>query len=266
MKKFFVSFCLAAATLGLSSCGSTKNTAVLADIDGEWSIIEINGAAVVPAPGQAYPYIGFDKATGRVHGNAGCNRLMGSFDVQAAPGTIDLSRLGTTRMMCPDMTVEQNVLNALAQVKQYVRLGDENIGLCGKSLKRPIMVLKRKAPDMTLADLNGKWKIVEAGGVAIPDTLENQPFIELDTAAKTMHGQAGCNLINGGFQTEEGEPASISFSQFISTMMACPDMEIEDRVKQALNATRTFARIQDGENRVGFYDAEGTLVVVLIKE
>ena len=62
MKKFFVSFCLAAATLGLSSCGSTKNTAVLADIDGEWSIIEINGAAVVPAPGQAYPYIGFDKA------------------------------------------------------------------------------------------------------------------------------------------------------------------------------------------------------------
>ncbi len=51
MKKILVSFCMAAVVAGLSSCGSTKNTAVLADIDGEWNIIEINGTAVVPAPG-----------------------------------------------------------------------------------------------------------------------------------------------------------------------------------------------------------------------
>ena len=68
MKKILVTFCLAAAMAGLSSCGSTKQAAAsLADINGEWNIIEINGAAVVPAPGQAYPYIGFDKATGRLY-------------------------------------------------------------------------------------------------------------------------------------------------------------------------------------------------------
>ena len=244
MKKILVTFCLAAVMTGLSSCGSSKYvTASVADIDGEWSIIEINGTAVVPAPGQAYPYIGFDQATGRVHGNAGCNRLMGTFDVLAEPGHIDLSQLGTTRMMCPDMTVEQNVLNALAQVKRYVKLDDENIALCGKSARRPILVLKKKAPDMTVADLNGKWKIVEAMGVAVP------------------HAQAGCNLLNGGYQTDESNPASISFPQLISTMMACPDMETEDRVKQALNTTCTFGRLQEG--RVGFYDADNTLVMVL---
>lgn len=263
MKKILVSFCLAAAVAGLSSCASTKNVAVLADIDGEWNIIEINGTAVVPAPGQAYPYIGFDKATGRVHGNAGCNRLMGSFDVNAEPGTIDLSQLGTTRMMCPDMTVEQNVLNALSQVKKYVKLGGENIGLCAKSLKHPLLVLKKKVPEMTVADLNGKWKIVEAMGITLPDSLENQPFIELNAAEKKLHGNAGCNLINGAFQTEEKNPASIAFPQFISTMMACPDMDTEDRVKQALNNTRSFGRLQEG--KVGFYDADNTLVLVLKK-
>lgn len=261
MKKVFVSLCLAAVMAGLSSCGSTKNPALPADLDGEWNIIEINGAAVVPAPGQTFPYIGFDKATGRVHGNAGCNRLMGSFDIHAEAGTIDLSRLGTTRMMCPDMTVEQNVLNALAQVKQYVKLGEENIGLCGKSAKRPILVLKKKTPDITLADLDGKWKIVEAQGAVIPDSLESQPFVEIKAAEKSLHGNAGCNLINGSFQTEEGNPTSISFPQLTSTMMACPDLKLEDLVKQALNATRFFGRLQEG--RVGFYDADNTLVMVL---
>ena len=67
MKKILVTFCLAAVMTGLSSCGSTKQAAAsLADIEGEWNIVEINGAAVVPAPGQTFPYIGFDKATGRV--------------------------------------------------------------------------------------------------------------------------------------------------------------------------------------------------------
>ena len=48
MKKMFVSFCMASALIGLSSCGSTKSVATLSSIGGEWNIIEINGTAVVP--------------------------------------------------------------------------------------------------------------------------------------------------------------------------------------------------------------------------
>jgi heat shock protein HslJ len=115
MKKVFVSLCMAATVAGLSSCASTKNAATLSSLSGEWNIIEINGSAVVPAPNQEFPFIGFDTKTGQVYGNSGCNRLMGSFDVNAKPGQIDLGALGSTRMMCPDMTVEKNVLAALGQ-------------------------------------------------------------------------------------------------------------------------------------------------------
>ena len=52
MKKVLVSLCMAGALVALSSCRSSKDAATLSSINGEWNIIEINGAAVVPAPNQ----------------------------------------------------------------------------------------------------------------------------------------------------------------------------------------------------------------------
>ena len=96
MKKVIVSLCMAGALIALSSCRSSKDAATLSSINGEWNIIEINGAAVVPAPNQEFPFIGFDTNTGKVFGNSGCNRMMGSFDVNAKPGTIESRSYGTT--------------------------------------------------------------------------------------------------------------------------------------------------------------------------
>lgn len=143
MKKAFVSLCMASALMGLSSCGSTKNVATVSAIDGEWNVIEINGAVVVPAPGQDFPFIAFNAEDGTVYGSTGCNRLTGSFDVNAKPGTIDLGALGSTRMMCPDMTVEDNLFAALAKVKGYKPLGDKTVALCSSSDK-PLVVLQKK--------------------------------------------------------------------------------------------------------------------------
>lgn len=53
---------MASVLMGLSSCASTKNAATLSSISGEWNIIEVNGTAVVPAPGQNF-HIGFDTKT-----------------------------------------------------------------------------------------------------------------------------------------------------------------------------------------------------------
>ncbi len=143
MKKVFVSLCMAGVLIALSSCRSSKDVVTLSSINGEWNIIEINGAAVVPAPNQEFPFIRFDTTTGKVSGNSGCNRMTGSFDVNAKPGTIEFGTMAGTRMACPDMTLEQNVLSALGQVKKYKKLGKENIALCSSS-NRPVIVLQKK--------------------------------------------------------------------------------------------------------------------------
>ena len=263
MKKVLLSICMVSAVFAMSSCGSTKEAASLSSLNGEWNIIEVNGSAIVPAENQELPFIGFDTATGKVYGNSGCNRMMGSIDLNSKPGTIDMSRLGSTRMACPDMTLEQNVLSALGQVKKYKKLGKENIALCGSS-NRPIIVLQKKAPTVKLSDLSGKWMISEAGGQAIPEGMEKQPFIEFNLSEKRIHGNAGCNLINGGFVADNENSSAISFPQLISTMMACPDMEVEGRVMKALNEVKSFGKLAGGG--IGLYDADNTLVMVLVKK
>ena len=260
MKKTIVSLC---ATALLLSCGSVKNAVTVADINGEWDIIEINGIAVVPAPDQEFPFIGFDANDGRVYGNSGCNRMMGTFGANAKPGRIDLSQLGSTRMMCPDMTLENNVLSALARVKTYRKLDDGNMALCGSS-KRPIIILKKKgANELASLDLAGQWYVEEVGGDAVSQEMEKQPFLEFNMEEKRLHGNAGCNIINGQFQLGDQKDGNqmITFGQMISTMMVCPDMEVEGKILKALNAVKSFRKLSD--DRIGFYDEKGASLMTL---
>ena len=76
---------MVSAVFAMSSCGSTKEAASLSSLNGEWNIIEVNGSAIVPAENQELPFIGFDTATGKVYGNSGCNRMMGSIDLEFKP-------------------------------------------------------------------------------------------------------------------------------------------------------------------------------------
>lgn len=261
MKKVMFSLGMAALLL---SCGSVKNAVTVSDLDGEWNIIEINGTAVVPAPDQPFPFIGFSMADGRVYGNSGCNRLMGSIDLNVKPGEIDLGQLGSTRMMCPDMTLERNVLSALSQVKKYRKLSDGNMALCGSS-KRPILVLQRKEAD-TLVEpsvLDGRWSVELVGGIPVPKDIEKQPFLEFNTLEKRLHGNAGCNIINGSFELENGENSKLTFGQVISTMMACPDMTLESQILQAINSVKSFGVTDEGN--IELYNESGTPVLLLKK-
>ena len=112
-----------------------------------------------------------------------------------------------------------------------------------------------------LADLAGKWMIVEADKQAIADNMENQPFVEFNLDEKRLHGNAGCNVFNGEFLVDEAAPTAIAFPQVITTMMACPDMDVEGRILKALNEVRTFGVLADGA--VGFYNESNDLVLVV---
>ena len=116
---------------------------------------------------------------------------------------------------------------------------------------------------MKLSVLNGEWKIKEVNGEAITSGMEKQPFIAFDVKKKTLHGNAGCNLINGGFETSTTNAKSISFPGVASTMMACPDMEVDGKILKAMNEVKSFDKLSGGG--IGLYDANNALVIVLEK-
>ena len=97
---------------------------------------------------------------------------------------------------------------------------------------------------------------------SIPTDMENQPFIEFDIKTKRIHGNAGCNIMNGEFQVDANNPSFISFPGVITTMMSCPDMDIESKILNAVNSVQSFAKVAGG---VGFYNGEGQLVLVIEK-
>lgn len=245
----------------LLACGSSKETTALSAINGEWSIVEINGSAVVPASGQEYPFIGFETTTGKVYGNSGCNRMMGSFDPRLEPGVLNLSQMAGTKMMCQNMTTERNVLNALKNVKGYKKVG-KKIALTN-SRNRPIVMLETKKVTTKVANLEGEWKITEVNGQPIPTDLDRKPFLSFDVEKKRVHGNAGCNMINGGYITEDNNPMSISFPAMAATMMACPDMTLEKKIMDALNIVKTYDIFND--KSVGLYAESGELVIRLSK-
>lgn len=253
MKKMLISAAAFAAVV-LSSCGTTGKSV---DISGDWNVVSVKGEQV-----EGNPYIGFDLAEGRIYGNAGCNRIMGGVEVDSVnPGKIGFTGVGATRMMCPDMETEQKVLEALNEVAGY-QASSAGVELTDKDGNVLMSLEKKEAPAVSVNDINGKWNITKVEGAAV-EVADKTPFISFNVAENAVHGNGGCNIINGSFSQEEGNPSSLKFGQMISTMMAGPGMETERNVLSAMNKVASFVVNEDGT--LSLMDVADNEVLLLVK-
>lgn len=253
MKKTLISAAAFAAVL-LSSCGTASKSV---DISGEWNVVSVEGKEVT-----GNPYIGFDMENGRLYGNAGCNRIMGGVEIDSVnPGHIGLTNTGATRMMCPDMETEQKVLEALNEVAGY-KASATGVELTDKDGKVLMSLEKREAPAVSINDINGEWTISKVDGVEI-EVADKTPFLSFNVADNAVHGNGGCNIINGSFSQEEGNASSLKFGQMISTMMAGPGMETEGKVLEAMNKVASFVVNEDGT--LSLMDAGNNEVLLLVR-
>ncbi|MCL3850682.1 MULTISPECIES: META domain-containing protein [Parabacteroides] len=119
MKKYLF-LCLAVVGIAVfASCKSQKAVvATFSDLDGEWSVVELNGKRLDPADSKQLIVI--DVARKHLSGNAGCNRMNGNIEyTDAQKNIIKFPQVATTRMACPDMKGEQEFLDALNKVVRF---------------------------------------------------------------------------------------------------------------------------------------------------
>lgn len=255
MKKLFLFAAVLFAAV-MTSCGTSGNQV---DLSGEWNIVSVEGQKL---EGESSPFVGFDIKEGRLYGNAGCNNIMGSLELDSVnPGRIVLSNIGATRMMCPDMNTESKVLGALNNVSGY-QASANGVELTDGSGKVVLSLEKREAAPVSAVSLDGEWIISKVDG-AVVEVEEKTPFLAFNTADKTVHGNAGCNIVNGSFEMSEGNASSLKFGQMISTMMAGPGMETEGKILAALGKVVSFVPNADGS--LSLNDAEGNEVILLTK-
>lgn len=114
----------------------------LADLQGEWRLMKVYGKAL-PSGMESVPCLVFDISGRRISGHAGCNRLNGEFKTGEETGNaISFPAVATTRMDCPDMRTEQEVLSALDKVRSFGLLGNGNLALFDTD-GNPVMELTR---------------------------------------------------------------------------------------------------------------------------
>ena len=83
-----------------------------------WKLLELHGNPITPANNAKEAHIIFHIDGNRFSGDAGCNRLMGSYQTKEH-NRIVLSSAATTMMMCIDMETETNFLQVLDTADSY---------------------------------------------------------------------------------------------------------------------------------------------------
>lgn len=147
MKNWFYFGCLVAAFALWTGCKTAKGPGVtFNDLTGEWNVIEMNGKSLNPA--ETHQTVRLDMAQRTLSGNAGCNRMMGKMEYNDyQPHILKFVQIATTRMACPDMSGEQELLDTLNKVVRFEAEGEgrpvERVALYGIDNTK-LLVLQRQ--------------------------------------------------------------------------------------------------------------------------
>jgi len=120
MKTVYSILLICLCVWGFISC-KTLNTYKVEDLSGKWTIISVKDE---PVQSLIIPFLEFDVAAKRVHGNTGCNTLSAAFESDAKDkSAIKLSAPITTMMACINMDTEAKILQVITDIA-YIKKGE----------------------------------------------------------------------------------------------------------------------------------------------
>ncbi|MCH4156735.1 MAG: META domain-containing protein [Muribaculaceae bacterium] len=220
---------------------------------GEWTIVTIKSKKVYT---RERAFVNFDSATKRFYGNNGCNTINGSFSV-TQPSSISFSDIIATQDVCRNsVTPEKTVMKAFndaAEFRSFLNNGIMYMQILN-SRGGNVMLLKQQNLDF----LNGAWTVTCIDG----DTLINSKSrIVIDTEELKLHGNSGCNTINGTVVIDPDKDWAIQFQQINSTNTPCSEIDKETSLLVALEEVESCRKIDN--NNMQLLDKKGNISVEL---
>lgn len=229
---------------------------ILKTFDGEWSIVEVNGENVV-VNGENHPKLTFtiNEATPgmvSVIGYNGCNYLNGAWNIKGSK-IVPAGELISTMKACDNAPYEYAVNQALNQAESYQFTDPSNMVLLS-STSTPLMKLRRH----NLAFLNGAWRVTEIEGAAISANVR----IVIDVDEHKIHGNAGCNVLNGDIIVNLDKGNGIEFKNLATSRMMCPDIATEQAFLLALESVDNAAKGSSPDTAL-LKNAAGQTIILL---
>ena len=219
---------------------------------GEWDIVSLRKKKVYTLE-RAYLYLDFAGGN-KVYGNNGCNTINGTF--QLSGNNLKFNEFISTSESCRNVTNERTIMHALADVRRFTLEAQYNAQYMNlmNSKGVVIMVLKRHNLDA----MNGAWLIKE---IDSRNVSEKNMRVVVDAVMQTIHGDTGCNIINGIITLDPTKDMAIQFEDLRSSEHQCEDIDNETALLLTLESTESCKRINQQE--MALLDHKGNIVVVL---
>ena len=223
-------------------------------VKGDWSIETVNGK---PAVGEKAPYLKFVPNEGKVYGNNGCNVINAEYKYNPVDSTITFSYLSSTMMLCHKEGITDMEINLAMDATRFYSWelnGDDYYLTLYNQDHQPIMELMHQ----NFQFLNGTWAVKEISGEKV-----NVPKMKLviDVEEGKLHGNTGCNTINGSLEINMNSANSISFQAIAKTLMLCPNENYETQLLVALEEAMKAKPLKG--NKVELLDSQGKAVLLL---
>lgn len=198
---------------------------------GQWVITDVLGTELHGEDDA--PYMAFDRI-GRFYAFDGCNYLNGNY-VLRNDGILALSNVLSTMRMCDEEYPFQidGVINGAEKI--YVdtkRIGQETYLYFKNSTGRTQLTLRRHNMEF----LNGNWQVTAIDGTPV---AEDDMTVFFDIPELKLHGNTGCNFVNGTIYIDPNQSNALDISNMAVTRMGCPRVKLETSMLVALENTAT---------------------------
>lgn len=230
---------------------------------GQWSIIDVGSTAVTPVD-DVYPSLTFDTTdcpAGQVnmYGYNGCNYINGRFAVKGNSLT-PMGDFPTTMKYCADAVNEIAINLAIGKTVAFAieKLNNEYFLYLRDAAGSTLMTLRKH----NLNFFDGAWRVTNIQGVTL--STARAPEIVIDLANGKIHGNAGCNVVNGTVTQNMDREGGIGFTNLYATRMTCPDIAIEQAFLIALEQIETCVPGENDDIAL-LKDAAGTTVITLAR-
>lgn len=220
-------------------------------LSGEWTVKKLRNKAVTTSE---RAYLNFDVTNARLYGSNGCNVINGKFTLNGA--NITFADIITTHKSCSNSSASRNIIKAIAETTNLTISEEKGIEYLVLRNKSNHELLRLKRHDFTFA--NGAWTVKEIGGEPMTQCLMK---LVIDTDQLSIHGDTGCNIVNGVITIDSDKHHAIQFEDLISTRKMCRNIAYETALLVALEQT-VSARLSS-DSMLQLVDNKGNVVAVL---
>ena len=238
---------------------SQTDAAIHQVIFGNWTVAEVGGMKVT-GPDRPYLEFGSDATNpflAKCYVYDGCNYINGEYAITPGGSMKRTSDFASTMRMCADAPYEMGVTLAVNNVTNYriEKVGTDYLLYMTDAEGKTLMTLRRYDASF----IEGAWAVTDVEGRKVSD--DSGVTLTCDLKDLRIHGNAGCNVLNGRIVMNPDVQNAMAFTNVATTRMTCPEIELEQQVLGALSRVAAISAVND--DTANLLDSAGQTLMTL---